>query len=296
MNKQLFIIIPVHNRVKLTQRCLLSLRQQTRPDFKVVVIDDGSTDGTSDMVSRSFPEVTLLHGDGNLWWTGATNIGVRYALDYGATRVMTLNDDVTAVEDFVEKMMLWAQTEPRALLGGIALDNATRQIVYGGQIINWVSAGYVNLLDVMNPEDRHGLHEVTHLPGRGLLIPSEVFHKIGLFDANHFPQGKADFDFTLRAIRAGYKAFCNYDAKLLLYPESVAGLHHRRKKSVKNYYNYLFGIKGSGNLVNFFYYAVKNCPTHLLPIYLTMGWLRRIFGYLLEWLRELFDLRKYKET
>ena len=113
MNEKLFIVIPVHNRVQLTQGCLLSLRRQTRNDFKVVVIDDGSTDGTSEMVSSSFPESLLLRGDGNLWWTGATNLGVRHALDWGATYLMTLNDDVIATEDFVEKMLSWAERKPR---------------------------------------------------------------------------------------------------------------------------------------------------------------------------------------
>ena len=287
MNEKLFIVIPVHNRVQLTQGCLLSLRRQTRNDFKVVVIDDGSTDGTSEMVSSSFPESLLLRGDGNLWWTGATNLGVRHALDWGATYLMTLNDDVIATEDFVEKMLSWAERKPKALLGAVALDRTTRKPVYGGETINWKLASYVSLLNVLKPEQQHGLHEVSHLPGRGLLIPAEVFHKIGFFDAGHFPQAVADHDFTHRAIRAGYKCFCNYDARLLVYPDSIGGLQYRKNKCLKNYFHHLFGIKGSANLVNFFFYAVRNCPRHLLPLYLAVGLVRRVFGYPRDWLIEL---------
>ena len=295
MNKKLFIVMPVHNRAKLTQNCLLSLSRQTTRNFKVVVIDDGSTDGTSDMIKSSFPEVTILGGDGNLWWSGATNLGVRYALDHSATHVMTLNDDVIAEHDFVEKMMFWTEKEPVALLGAAAVDRLTGSFIFGGERINWKLANYVKLPDVLKAEEQNGLHEVTHLPGRGLLIPTEVFRKIGLFDAAHFPQAVADHDFTHRAIRAGHKAFCNYDAKLLVYADTIGGLEYRRSKSIRNYFNHLFSIKGSGNLTNFFHFAVRNCPTHLLPLYLTLGSCRRIFGYLFEWRRELFDLRKYKE-
>ena len=288
MNDKLFIVIPVHNRVKLTRECLLSLNRQARSDFKVVVIDDGSTDGTSEMIKVEFPNVSVLHGDGNLWWTRATNIGVQYALDHGAEYLMTFNDDVIATEDFVEKMMLWAEREQKALLGSVALEHATRNPVYGGEIINWKLAGRIQLIEVLKAEEQHGLHQVTHLPGRGLLIPAEVFRKIGLFDADHFPQSFADQDFTHRAIRAGYRAFCNYDAKLLVYPDSITNLWSRKNKSLKNYFNHLFGIKGGANLIFFFFYGVRNCPKHILPLYLTIGFTRRIFGYPRDWLLESF--------
>lgn len=288
MTTKLFIVIPVYNRLKLTRDCLLSLRKQTMTDFTIVVVDDGSTDGTSEMIRSSFPEVGVLHGDGNLWWSGATNLGVQYALDHGASHLMTLNDDVIATEDFVEKMMVWAERTPEALLGAIAVDHTTRKPVYGGEIINWKLANYTKLLDVLAPEQQQGLHEVTHLPGRGLLIPAGVFRGIGLFDARRFPQAVADHDFTHRAIRAGYNAFCNFDAKLLVYPDSVGGLHLRKNKSLENYFQHLFGIKGSANLFNFFFYAVRNCPKHLLPLYFTIGVTRRIFGYLRDWLIEVF--------
>jgi GT2 family glycosyltransferase len=280
--------------MKLTRDCLHSLRQQTRRDFKVVVIDDGSTDGTSDMIQKEFPEVILLHGDGNLWWTAATNLGVQYALARGAKYLMTVNDDTVLTYDFVEKMLYWAEREPDALIGAIALDHATRQIVYGGEIIKWMSAGYRKLLDVLKPEDRHGLHEVTHLPGRGLLIPAGAFYEIGMFDAQHFPQGAADFDFTFRSIRAGYRAFCNYDAKLLIYPNTIGGVHNRRKKNLKNYFDHLFGIKGSGNLIHFVLYAIRNCPKHMLPLCLIIGLLRRIFGYPFKWFSESLTLQEQK--
>ena len=69
-SKSLFIVIPVHNRKHFTRDCLLSLRKQTFQNFTIIVIDDGSSDGTGEMIQKEFPEVVLLHGDGNLWWTG----------------------------------------------------------------------------------------------------------------------------------------------------------------------------------------------------------------------------------
>ena len=86
-----FIIIPVHNRKALTHDCLASLETQTWKDFRVIVVDDGSTDGTADMLRTMFPSVIVLTGNGNLFWTAATNLGIRYALAQGATHILTLN-------------------------------------------------------------------------------------------------------------------------------------------------------------------------------------------------------------
>ncbi len=101
----LHIVIPVHNRKYLTNKCLNSLQRQTYKNFNIIVIDDGSTDGTSKMIQNDFPGVILLHGDGNLWWTGATNMGCRYAIENGAKYILTLNDDVIVKHDYIEKMI-----------------------------------------------------------------------------------------------------------------------------------------------------------------------------------------------
>jgi len=72
----IFIVIPVYNRINFTKKCLNSIKQQTYQNYRVVVIDDGSTDGTAALLAEEFPEVHVIQGDGNLWWTAATNLGV----------------------------------------------------------------------------------------------------------------------------------------------------------------------------------------------------------------------------
>jgi cellulose synthase/poly-beta-1,6-N-acetylglucosamine synthase-like glycosyltransferase len=74
------VLIPVHNRMDATLECVACLERQTYRDFRVVIVDDGSTDGTSDTLERMHPEVEVLRGDGNLWWTGAVHMGVEHIL------------------------------------------------------------------------------------------------------------------------------------------------------------------------------------------------------------------------
>lgn len=284
----IYIVTPVHNSKGFTRDCLLSLRDQTYKDFKIVVIDDSSTDGTDEMLTNEFPEVYVIKGDGNLWWTAATNLGVKYALDNGADYILTLNNDTIATEDFLEKMIYWAEKTPNTLLGAFALDAASKKPVYGGEIINWKWANFKSLLDILPKEQWHGLHEVTHFPGRGLLIPSDVFKKVGMYDEKHFPHYSADYDFTHRAIRNGYKVYCNYDARLFIYPDISGNVENRKRKNLKNYYNHLFGIKGGANLLVFINYAMRNCPKKYLIFFFPIGLLKRATGYLRDWVIESY--------
>ena len=92
--KKTFVIIPVHNRREITLGCLACLRAAGDLDWaNVVVVDDGSTDGTAEAIRGQFPEVILLNGDGNLWWTGGIVLGMKEGVRRQAEVIVWLNDD-----------------------------------------------------------------------------------------------------------------------------------------------------------------------------------------------------------
>ena len=280
----IYIITPVFNRKEFTRNYLLALDKQTDDNFETIIVDDGSTDGTFEMIKEEFPDVILLREDGDLWWAEATNVGVRYALEHDASYIMTLNDDTIPQEDYMESMIKHSQLEPKACLGALAIDNASGKVVYGGGTHSWKNGKTVQLLDTLDENDYKGLHEVNFFPGRGLLIPREVFDNIGLYDSKNFPQTVADYDFTYRIINAGYKIYCNYDAKIKIFPDESAVNKIRNNKSLKNYYNHLFSLRGGGNLIFFTKVTLKNCPKKYLAQYLFIGISRRLFGYLRDWI------------
>ena len=113
-----------------------------------------------------------------------------------------------------------------------------------------------------------------------------LFKNIGFYDSKNFPQTVADLDFTARADRVGYEIFCNNNAKIKIYPEESGGVKLRKEKSLKNYYQHLFGMRGAGNLLWFSKFSFKNAPKKHLMSFLIKGISRRIGGYILEWRRE----------
>ncbi len=278
----LYIVIPVFNRWRYTRACLDSLRAQTSQDFRVIVVDDGSTDETAAALARDYPEVEVVTGTGSLFWTAGVNRGLERALVLGATRVLTLNNDVLAAPDFVAQMLATAAQHPTAVLGALEFDADTGQAIYGGERLDFRTNTRHDLLEVLPPGQRTGLRAVTYLPGRGLLIPKAVIDKIGLFDEKRLPHYLADFDYTSVARRAGFPVYCNYDAQLSTYPEESGQTLTRKHRSVKGYFQHLFGIRGGGNMVNFTHFALKNCPLPYLPYFLLNGYARRLVGYFLH--------------
>ena len=141
----LFVVIPVHNRSEFTRACLASLREQSYRDFTTVVVDDGSSDGTSEILAGEFPDVMVLNGDGELWWSGATNAGVRWAMrhfsDHAA--IVTLNNDTLAPPNYLDQLLAAHAARPSALIGSLLISAADRRtIVDGGVRVFWPTAKF----------------------------------------------------------------------------------------------------------------------------------------------------------
>jgi GT2 family glycosyltransferase len=275
----LYIVIPVFNRLSFTRACLDSLRKQTDKDFQIVIVDDGSTDDTANTLATYYPEVKVLAGTGSLFWTAGVNFGLRYALDKGADWLMTMNNDVIVYPDFIMRMKEAAASRPPALYGAFELDAITQEPIYSGGWLNWHTGSFRRLIDDLSPDQRQGQWPTQNLPGRGLLIPRVVFDRIGLFAADILPHYYADYDFTHQARLAGFEVYMNFDAKLGTYPDESGDQHNRKRRSIRNYYNHLFSIRGGANLRDFTQFARRNCPPAALPFYLASGYMRRLVGY-----------------
>jgi GT2 family glycosyltransferase len=208
--KMLHIVITDFNGFAETWRCLEALRSSRFQDFTVLVVDHGTTDETRRGLASEYPEVVRIEGSADLWWTGATNLGVREALKRGADAVMLLNNDCYVTPDTVGILVAWAQERPNAIVAPVQRD------LTSGKINTIRARSLFGLGFPTVPGPRQLTPEMIQarlLPvqliggGRGAIIPTWAFAEIGLFDAEQLPHYWADHDFYHRARRHGIRLY-----------------------------------------------------------------------------------------
>jgi GT2 family glycosyltransferase len=241
------------------------MRAQTLKNFQVIVVDDGSSDGTRDLISKQFPEVKLLQGDGNLWWTGAINLGVRYAMSHGAVTdaVLVINDDLEVSSDYLETLYRLWQSMPRTLIGSVVVDIDNPDIIdNGGNVVNWWTAKFrvLHCGERLSKFAKDYYVPASFLTGRGTLIPMQVFHDIGLYDDRHFQQC-GDTEFPVRAQKAGYQLVVSYAAAVKSPLKSSDGINVSDRYLLKDLKTYFLGIK-SNCRVKYRYFFSLNTSTN----------------------------------
>ena len=279
---KLSVIIPVHNRREITRQCLKCLQKQTYSNFNIIVIDDGSTDGTSEMIKKDFPKIILLHGDGNLWWTGATNLGIKHALQNRTDLILTLNDDVIVKEDYIENFIIAHKEQPHALIGSIELSQEEPpRLLYAGIISHnpW-TVKYIKRGKMLTPylNEFTGLLYSYSLPGRGVLIPRTVFDATGLFDEKHFPHYAADQDFSLQAKKAGFNVLIHTENPVFspYEPKRPGG----EEQSILAFIKSFFTFRSSNYLPVLLRYHYRHCPHKwYFPFYITINLIRIIGNF-----------------
>jgi GT2 family glycosyltransferase len=212
------VVVPVHGKLPLTLRFLGSFRRVTYDRYEIVVIDDGSPDDTAQHLARHYPKVRVLSGDGKLWWTGATNLGVRYALRRGFDYVLTINNDAVVSPGFLAQLVRTAQSHPRSIVGSRInwLDRPSRVWSAGGYM-DWRS-GLILQLEHYDVDERELLARCPSptraeiLTGCGTLVPADCFREIGLYDRTWFPHYHADSELVLRAARRGWNVLADLHA------------------------------------------------------------------------------------
>lgn len=200
-------VLACHNRKDTTLRCLDRLFAQRGPfTLSVVVVDDGSTDGTGEAIKAAYPGVTLLRADGLRFWAGAMIMGLGTPEAQAADAQLWINDD-TLLADGAIRGLLIAQTAHRQATGaapivvGATADPKTGAVTYGGA--RRASAWHPFRFKRLERDDDRA-QPCDTFNGNCVLVPRSAFSRLGPIDpALDGAQGIGDTDYGLRAKRAG---------------------------------------------------------------------------------------------
>ena len=250
MNARVTVVIPNWNGQSLLPLCLTSLRRQSFRDFETLVVDNGSTDGSRELLARDFPEVRVISLGENRGFSAAVNAGIRAS---EAGYVALLNNDTEQEADWLAELVAAADATPEA--GSFAsklLDYGDRRVLDGaGDVLRRSGLPY----RLGHGELDRGQHEqprfVFGACAAAALYRRSMLEKIGLFDEDFFAYCE-DGDLSFRAQLAGYR--CLYA------PEAV--VYHMGSASTGGKRSLIATRLGSRNGLSL---LVKNLPAALIP-------------------------------
>ena len=222
---KLAIIIPIHNGLMYTKRCLANLYQNIKSpkNIDIIISDDGSEDESAKWIIRNYPNVKILYGDGNLWWSGAVNLGVKFALEELKTDYIVLwNNDIECEKDYFRNLfMILKDANPKLIIGSLVMyKNKEKYILsFGGSINLKTAKKKLNFSGEILDSIELIEMEVDWLPGMGTIINKNIINDIGYWDSINCPQVYGDIDFTLRAKKRGYQIISS--PKLKIFNDTV---------------------------------------------------------------------------
>lgn len=202
------VLIVCRNRRETTLGAIERLmRQDAGADIAIALFDDASSDGTPEAVAAAYPDVRIVHGDGNAFWNGGLHQLWSTVKDAEVDAFLWLNDDTWLDDDaFARLAQTWRTMEERQGDTAFILVGATRGtdggVSYGGYDVE-PSPLALRLVKVL-PE-AEALRPVATFNGNVVLVSKAATARIGLNDP-HFFHNLGDVDYGLRARKAGIPA------------------------------------------------------------------------------------------
>ena len=221
--RKVSIVAAVRDRGDITLQCLKSLDRIDKEGLETerILIDDGSTDGTSDAVRAAFPDVHIIPGTGDLWCSGAVNLGVEHALKNDPDYILVINDDTVFDSRFLHAMVATAEAHPRSVIGALLLlwDEPHRvfQVAPRWDTLN---GGWRHRFDqtIWTMPDK--AFDVELIVGNCTLFPAAAFREAGLFATKWLPHF-GDAEFTPRLRKRGWRLLIEPRSRVFNQPNEI---------------------------------------------------------------------------
>ena len=209
------VIIPHFNKLSLLKECVKYLDCQNYDDFDVVIVDNGSTDGSTEYIAKLIDDNERYHRilfSENMGFAYAVNKGIQYSIDNGYDYSLLLNNDAYIKSDFIENIVNAIESRRKAFaISSLMLSYKEPDTIdsFGDYytVLGWPYQGEVALNKNTITDDK----EVFSACGGASLYDNKILKKIGLFDEKFFAYLE-DIDISYRAKLNGYSIYTCKDA------------------------------------------------------------------------------------
>ena len=258
------IVSSVRNRRDITLQCLRSLDRVDTTGLSIhkIIVDDGSSDGTSEAIRKAFPVVELIQGSGDLWCSGGANLGVTRALTYEPDYILLINDDTVFDGKFLVNLVKTAEDNPKTVVGGLLLLwDQPHKVFQVAPIWDTWYGGWRHLNEQTVWSVPGEPFEVEIIVGNCTLFPARTFLEEGLFATRWLPH-YGDAEYTPRLRRRGWKLLIDPAARVFNQPNDVPA--RMSKMTMEQLYNALWKhYNGPHNLRNRFMCYWLGAPSRL---------------------------------
>jgi GT2 family glycosyltransferase len=235
MHPKVAIILLNWNSFDHTSNCIESLQLCDYPSFEIIVVDNGSIDGSGNLLKAKFPEIILIASPTNEGFAAGNNRGFSYAIDNQFTYAMMLNNDVFVEPDFISKLINYMESHPEtgAIQPKIFFNHDRKKIWNGGSYyLSWLgwtySKRYMRKAGVLQSQ----FQQVDWITGCAFLTKTSILKEVGLLKEAFFIYYE-DVDLSFRIRSNGYQ--------LIFHPESIiyhiAGSSNKTKLKGKEGYS-----------------------------------------------------------
>lgn len=257
------VVIPNYNGRHFMEPCLASLAKQTYRDFRILVVDNASTDGSIEYMKEQYPKIETIALKENYGFSKAVNIGIRRSK---TPYVLLLNNDTTVDPHFVEEMVGAIEQSKRIFSVSSKMIQMyhPKLIDSAGDLYTLIGWGVCR--GVGRPVDNYSeADEIFSACAGAAIYRRSVFQKIGLFDENHFAYLE-DIDIGYRAKIHGYRNM--YCPAALVY-------HVGSGTSGSKYNSFKVRLAARNNV----YLDYKNMPL----VQFWLNFLPLLLGYLIKY-------------
>lgn len=247
------VVIPNWNGKEDLPACLDSLLQQTIP-AEIVVVENGSIDGSAAFLAEHYTQVTVLAQKKNLGFAGGVNAGIRYALQFDIEYVALLNNDAVVDKEWLAELVKTMSANPEAGIVTSKITSSDRSHLDStGDIYTTWGLPYPRGRKETNLHAYDDMMTIFGASGGASLYRTTALKQIGLFDEDFFAYYE-DVDLSFRAQLAGWK---------VRFAPNALAYHQISATSSK-----LKGFTTYQTIKNYPWLLIKNVPVGLMPIIL----------------------------